>query len=199
MDTGYGNFNNAMCTVRDMEAAGIAGGCIEDKLFPKVNSFIGDGQELAEVGEFCGKIRACQDSKYDANFVIVARCESLISGRGVKDALFRAEKYRQAGADAILIHSKKDTFDEIKEWLHVWERRLPVIIVPTKYAEKTPVGTWEKENINLVIWANHSLRTAIPAMRNTCRHLKETGNLKTLKGTVSVDEVFRLTGEAELK
>ena len=201
MDTGYGNFNNAAATVRDMELAGIAGGAMEDKLFPKTNSFIGDSQELANIDEFCGKIRACQDAKTNPDFVIAARCESLIAGRGVADALHRAEQYRLAGADAILIHSKKANYDEIKEWIYKWEHRLPVIIVPTKYAESTPVGTFEKDNVNFVIWANHMLRASMTAMRNLSSTLKSTRDLNATKPLkiASVDEIFRLTGESNVK
>ena len=106
-DTGYGNFNSVRRLVRKLGERGIAGVCIEDKLFPKTNSFIGEGQPLADVAEFCGRIRAGKDSQTDDAFTIVARTEALISGRGMDEALRRAEAYHAAGADAILIHSKQ--------------------------------------------------------------------------------------------
>ncbi len=81
--------------------------CIEDKLFPKTNSFIGENQPLADMDEFCGKIKAGKDAQRDDDFVIVARVEALIAGWGLDEALKRAEAYRRAGADAILIHSKQ--------------------------------------------------------------------------------------------
>src|SRR5260221_10791245 len=113
-DTGYGNFNNVRRLVRKLEQRGIAGVCIEDKLFPKTNSFInGNLQPLADIEEFAGKIRAGKDAQTDDAFVIVARVEALIAGHGLHEALKRAEAYRQAGADAILIHSAKRTADEI--------------------------------------------------------------------------------------
>ncbi|MEK6297312.1 MAG: isocitrate lyase/phosphoenolpyruvate mutase family protein, partial [Paraburkholderia tropica] len=106
-DTGYGNFNNVRRLVRKLEQRGIAGVCIEDKVFPKTNSFIGgEAQPLADIDEFCGKIKAGKDSQTDENFSIVARVEALIAGWGMDEALKRAEAYRLAGADAILIHSK---------------------------------------------------------------------------------------------
>ena len=97
-DTGYGNFNNVRRLVRKLEQRGIAGVCIEDKQFPKTNSFInGEAQPLADIDEFCGKIKAGKDSQSDPNFSIVARVEALIAGWGMEEALRRAEAYRRAG------------------------------------------------------------------------------------------------------
>ena len=83
-DTGYGNFNNLRRAVRKLCQRGIAGICIEDKLFPKTNSFIGEGQPLADIEEFCGKIKAGKDVQLDDNFIIIARVEALISGWGME-------------------------------------------------------------------------------------------------------------------
>src|SRR6201997_3253963 len=120
-DTGYGNFNNVRRLVRKLEQRGIAGVCIEDKLFPKTNSFIdGERQPLADVDEFCGKIKAGKNSQHDANFSIVARVEALIAGWSMDEALRRAEAYHAAGADAILIHSKLSKPDEILTFAREW-------------------------------------------------------------------------------
>ena len=111
-DTGYGNFNNVRRLVRKLEQRGIAGVCIEDKLFPKTNSFIdGDKQPLADVDEFCGRIKAGKDAQGDDDFAIVARVEAFIAGWGLDEALRRAEAYHAAGADGILIHSALSTPD----------------------------------------------------------------------------------------
>ncbi len=113
-DTGYGNFNNMRRLVRKLEQRGIAGVCIEDKQFPKTNSFIdGERQPLAEIDEFAGKIKAGKDSQTDPDFSIVARVEALIAGWGMDEALRRAHAYADAGADAILMHSKLSRPDEI--------------------------------------------------------------------------------------
>ena len=91
-DTGYGNFNNVRRLVKKLEQRGIAGVCIEDKQFPKTNSFIdGERQPLAAADEFCGKIKAGKDSQTDEHFSIVARVEALIAGWGMDEALRRAE------------------------------------------------------------------------------------------------------------
>jgi len=125
-DTGYGNFNNVRRLVRKLEQRGIVGLCIEDKQFPKTNSFIdGERQPLATIDEFCGKIKAGKDTQTDANFSIVARVEALIAGWSMDEALRRAEAYRQAGADAILIHSKLSRPDEILEFAREWAGRAP--------------------------------------------------------------------------
>jgi phosphoenolpyruvate phosphomutase len=96
-DTGYGNFNNMRRLVRKLCQRQIAGVCIEDKLFPKTNSFIGEGQPLADIDEFCGKIKAGKDSQTDPDFSIVARIEALISGWGLDEALRRAAAARELG------------------------------------------------------------------------------------------------------
>src|SRR6185503_11461574 len=90
-DTGYGNFNNVRRLIGKLEQRNIAGVCLEDKLFPKTNSFIdGERQALAEVDEFCGKLHAAKDTQRDPNFVVVARTEAFIAGWGLEETLLRA-------------------------------------------------------------------------------------------------------------
>ncbi len=101
-DTGFGNSNNVIHLVKKYEAAEIAAVCIEDKLFPKVNSFIPGRQELASTAEFVGKILAAKNAQNDPNFMIMARVEALIAGWGMEEALKRARAYTDAGADATL-------------------------------------------------------------------------------------------------
>ncbi len=163
-DTGFGNFNNVRRLVKKLSQKGVAGVCLEDKLFPKLNSFLGDGQELADIEEFSGKIKAAKDSQLHDDFCVVARTEALVAGHGMDEALKRADRFHAAGADAILIHSKKDTGDEVLEFCKRWENRCPVVIVPTKYY-KTPTTTYREAGVSTVIWANHSLRASIAAMK----------------------------------
>ena len=154
-DTGYGNFNNVRRLVKKLCQRNVAAVCIEDKLFPKTNSFIGEGQPLADVEEFCGKIKAGKDSQTDDDFCLIARVEALISGWGLDEALKRAEAYHEAGADGILIHSKHAVADEILAFRKEWGDRLPVVIVPTKYY-RTPTQDYRDAGISMVIWANHN-------------------------------------------
>lgn len=197
-DTGYGNFNNVRRLVRKLCQRNIAGVCIEDKLFPKTNSFIGDAQPLADIAEFCGKIKAGKDSQLDDDFCMVARVEALISGWGIDEALRRAEAYHAAGADAILVHSKLKTADEILRFMAEWGGRCPVVIVPTMY-HATPTETFARAGVSMVIWANHNLRAAITAMREVSERIRRDGNLSGVEGRVaSVQDVFDLSGNAEL-
>jgi phosphoenolpyruvate phosphomutase len=198
-DTGYGNFNNVRRLVRKLGERNIAGVCIEDKLFPKTNSFIGEEQPLAEINEFCGRIAAGKDSQTSDDFILVARVEALISSRPMEEALRRAEAYHAAGADAILIHSKKTDAKEIFEFCRRWGNRAPVVIVPTTYYP-TPTDLFREAGIATVIWANHLMRASIAAMRETARMIHDEQSLVNVEGRVTpVKEVFRLMGNAELE
>jgi phosphoenolpyruvate phosphomutase len=192
-DTGYGNFNNMRRLVRKLEQRGIAGVCIEDKQFPKTNSFLnGERQPLADIEEFAGKIAAGKDTQTDPNFSIVARVEALIAGWGMEEALRRAEAYRLAGADAILIHSKLSKPDEILTFAREWARRSPLVIVPTKYYS-TPTDVFRQAGISTVIWANHLVRSAASAMQGVAKEIFDSQTLVNVEDRiVSVNEIFRL-------
>jgi phosphoenolpyruvate phosphomutase len=192
-DTGYGNFNNMRRLVRKLEQRGIAGVCIEDKQFPKTNSFLnGERQPLAEIEEFVGKIAAGKDTQQDPNFSIVARVEALIAGWGMDEALRRAEAYRLAGADAILIHSKLSKPDEIVTFAKEWARRSPLVIVPTRYYS-TPTEVFRQAGISTVIWANHLVRAAASAMQSVAKEIFESQTLVNVEDRIiPVNEIFRL-------
>ena len=197
-DTGYGNFNNVRRLVKKLCQRGIAAVCIEDKLFPKTNSFIGEGQPLADIDEFCGRLKAGKDSQSDEDFSIIARTEALISGWGLDEALRRAEAYHAAGADGILIHSKQKAADEVLAFAREWGQRCPVVIVPTTYYA-TPTDEFRKVGISVAIWANHNLRASITAMREVSRRIAAEQSLAPVEGTmVGVREVFALVGNEEL-
>jgi phosphoenolpyruvate phosphomutase len=197
-DTGWGNFNNVRRVVRKFCQRGIAGICIEDKLFPKANSFLGSRQALADTDEFCGKIKAGCDSRDDRDFVIVARTEALVSGRSLGEALERAEAYRVAGADAILVHSKQRTADEVLAFLREWSNRAPVVLVPTSYS-RTPTELFRRAGVSALIWANHVLRASITAMRETCAQVKREESVAGIESRIAtLEDVFELAGNAEL-
>ena len=198
-DTGHGNFNNVRRFVRKLGERGVAGVCIEDKLFPKANSFVGEAQPLADVDEFCGRLKAGKDSQTDDDFVIVARVEALISGWPMEEALRRAHAYADAGADAILIHSKKADAQEIFDFRERFGDRAPVVIVPTMY-HATPTELFRQAGVSTVIWANHLLRASLTAMRETAARIHEDQSLREVEGrVVPVKEIFRLVGNDELK
>lgn len=204
-DTGYGNFNNARYYVRHLQQAGIAGVCFEDKVFPKTNSLMENGdQSLTTIEEFTGKIRACKASvaEIDPDFVIVARVEAFIAGIGFDEAFKRSKAYAEAGADAILMHSRLNTSVEIDQFMAAWNAypgRIPVVIVPTNYFT-VPTSHFEDTKVDAIIWANHSMRSAVKTMKEVCRVIYEDRSLVRAEPLcVSVKEVFRLQGDAELK
>lgn len=198
-DTGFGNFNNARRLVRKLEQRGVAALCVEDKLFPKTNSFInGEKQQLADPVEFAGKIRAMKDAQTDPDFCVVARVEALIAGWGQAEALRRAEAYHNAGADAILIHSKKPTGDEVLAFAREWAGRSPLVVVPTTY-HQTPVADFEAAGVGLAIWANHILRASITAMQAAAARIHREGSIAGInEDIVPVREIFRLQDVPEL-
>eukprot|EP00054_Salpingoeca_dolichothecata_P012436 m.69020 g.69020 ORF g.69020 m.69020 type:complete len:322 (+) comp19948_c0_seq2:27-992(+) len=200
-DTGYGNFNNARRLVRKLESRGIAGCCLEDKLFPKTNSLLTSrpNQPLADIKEFALKITACKDAQQDPDFCVVARVEAFIAGWDCDEAIKRATAYADAGADAILMHSKKDSPQDIEEFMARWNNKAPVVIVPTKYYT-TPTERFRELGISTVIWANHNMRAAVTAMQNVTKQIYEDQSLINVeKEIATVPEVFRLQRDPELR
>ena len=199
-DTGYGNFNNVRRLVQKLEKLDVPAMCIEDKLFPKMNSFVSSEQQaMADVDEFSGRIKAAKDTQNDPDFCVVARTEALILGRGMPEALRRAEAYYKAGADAILVHSKLNVGDQIFEFMKEWKNTCPIVVVPTTYY-KTPTHKFADAGISIVIWANHMVRSSIAAMQNTAAMLFKTQTIESVNDDVtSVKEIFRLQNLDELK
>ena len=197
-DTGYGNFNNFRRLVSKLCQRKIAGVCIEDKQYPKTNSFVKEYQKLADIDEFCGKIKAGKDTQEDENLSIIARVEALIAGWGIGEAIKRANAYYESGADAILIHSSKKNANEILKFKKEWDNRCPVIIIPTTY-HQTPTKIFRKAGISAVIWANQSLRASIKAIQEVTNHLYKNENLKGIEKKISsLNEVFEIAGNNEL-
>jgi phosphoenolpyruvate phosphomutase len=199
-DTGYGNFNNVRRLVRKLEQKGVAAACIEDKLFPKNNSLLDSArQPLEAIDVFAGKIKAAKDTQQDEDFCVVARIEAFIAKWGLGEALKRAEAYHKAGADALLIHSKQSTAEEVLSFMQEWRDTCPVVVVPTKYYT-TPTSVFRDAGISLVIWANHLLRSSVAAMQKTAASIYEQQSLLGVeKEIVPVQEVFRLQNVEELK
>lgn len=154
---------------------------------------------MADVEEFAKKIACCKDSARDPDFVVVARVEAFIAGWGLDEALKRSEAYMNAGADAILMHSKKNDSSEIEAFIQAWGNRLPVVIVPTKYYT-TPTQTFKDWGVSTVIWANHNMRAMVSAIKRTSQLIYENQSLEPVENDiVTVKEVFRLQGMDELK
>ena len=199
-DTGFGGPSNVSYLVKKYENAGIAAICIEDKIFPKQNSLLKEGkQELLSEKDFVAKIIAGKSAKINPNFMIIARIEALIAGYGVKEAVKRATAYENAGADAILIHSKKNTPDEIFEFCNTWNGNVPIIAIPTTYPTVT-LDELQNNNIKMVIYANQSLRAAHWAMSDHLKQLSTAKSLSEVKTNLtSMEDIFYLQEMYEIK
>ena len=199
-DTGYGGPSNVMHMVKKYENAGIAAVCIEDKTFPKRNSLLKDGSnELISEKEFVAKILAAKDAKKNKDFMIIARVESLISGLSMETALKRAEAYEDAGADAILIHSKQKNPDEIFEFTDSFKGNCPVVVIPTTY-DTVKISELESHNIKMVIYANQTLRAAHKSMMNLLKLLKNSENISSVNDKLSsMESIFELQSMYEIE
>jgi phosphoenolpyruvate phosphomutase len=201
VDQGYGNSNNVIHMIRKFEAADIAGVIMEDKLFPKQNSLLEDGkQELASIAEFVGKIMAAKNAQKNKDFMVIARVEALIAGWGQEEAKKRAKAYVEAGADGIMIHSKKNTPDEIIEFVKKWDKNIPIVIVPTNYHSFTEDKIKDYPKIKMVIYANHVIRSVVTSVKKTLEDIKNTQGCHTVnEKLISVKELFELQGTTEMK
>jgi len=200
-DTGFGNANNVIYATRLCESAGIAGMSIEDKRFPKDTSLLPGGrQELAPIEEFAGKIMAAKDTQRSEDFLVIARTEALIAGQGQDEAIKRANRYVEAGADCILIHSKASTPDEVVRFVENWDLQTPLVLVPTTYPSLTQKAIKALGKVKLVIYANHPLRAAIKAIEATLEEIKNAGGIHTVdKVIVPVSHVFEIQGVPQMK
>ena len=176
-DTG-GKTEHFVFTVRTLERLGVSAVIIEDKVGLKQNSLFGtDAVQTQDTIEgFCSKIQAGKEAQVTRDFMIIARCESLIAGKPVDDALERCHAYVAAGADGIMIHSKNKDGMDIKEFCQRFrevDNHTPIVAVPTTYGQFTEAELAEW-GINIVIYANHMLRSAYPAMVKCAERILET-------------------------
>ncbi len=199
-DTGYGNALNVMRTVNDRERAGVAAICIEDNVYPKRCSFYaGVRRELIPVDEHCSKIKAAKAAQTVPDFVVIARTEALIAGWGQEEALTRAEAYAEAGADAVLIHSKSPTFDELKTVAKAWSGRVPLVVVPTIFDGVT-AEELEDGGFKIVIYANQMVRASIRAMRDALTVIKKDTRPGSVNDQiVKLKEVYEVVGVPQME
>jgi len=201
VDTGYGNAINVLYTVRQYEKAGASAVVIEDKTFPKVTSLAAGGrQELLRVEEFQGKIEAALHAREDPDFLVIARDEALIAGLGEETALARAASYAEAGADMILIHSKRQTPDEIESFIGAWNGPVPIVIVPTAYPQMTEARAVALKKVKMLIYGNHAIRAAVTAMQQVFARIVADGGIHEVNADlVPVSEIFRLQGMDQVR
>ncbi len=199
-DTGYGDATNVRHMVKKYESAGIAGICIEDKTFPKQNSLLEDGNNmLLSEKDFVAKILSANEAKQNKTFTIIARVEALISGIGMEQALKRAYAYEKAGADLILIHSKKITPEEIFEFSDSWKGSAPLVVIPTTYYSVN-IDELIEHKIKMVIYANQTLRAVHFALSKLLNEMKDANNMSKLqKQMSSMDDIFKLQEMYDVK
>lgn len=200
-DTGFGDVRNVIRMVREYEAHGLAGVCVEDKPFPKRNSFRA-GQELADPYEFGGRIAAAAGARRDPDFQVIARVEALIAGRDMDEALRRAELYVSAGADVILIHSKQRDAGQVLTFAERWRdlgAPAPLIAIPTTYPQVTAARLGEA-GIAAVIYANQALRSGVRAMDIALARIRDEGSSAGLESHMAtVREIFELTDTDQIE
>ena len=195
-DTG-GKIEHFEFTVRTLERLGVSAAVIEDKVGLKKNSLFGTDvpQTQDSIENFCAKIKAGKAAQVTDDFMIVARIESLILDQGMDDSVERAKAYVECGADAILIHSRQKTPDEIFEFCDRFAqlpRRAPLIVVPSSYNQVTEDELIER-GVNVVIYANHLLRAAYPAMVDTAKSILTHGRSKEADSQLlSIKDILEL-------
>ena len=195
VDTGFGDVNIVQRMIRLYEAAGVSAVVIEDKTFPKRNSFLSGNQELASIPEFCAKLRAARRvRKNDKGMLIIARIEALIAGKDLQEALERAHAYKDAGANGILIHSKSKEPTEIVQFLRKWGNQLPVVLVPTTYPS-LQYGQMAQLGVKMIIYANQCMRASITAMSNILEIMKRESSTTNVEQLIApVSKIFELQG-----
>jgi len=197
VDTGFGNAINVSYIVPQYEAAGASAIVMEDKTFPKDTSLRAEGrQDLVRVEEFQGKIAAAAAARRDKDFVVIARTEALIAGQGQAEALVRGLAYEEAGADALVIHSKQKTPDEVLAFIQAWSGKIPVVLIPTAYPQLTEADIRALGKVGIVIYGNHAIRAAVAGMRSVFAQIRKTGGISEVDKTLpTVKEIIALQGD----
>ena len=195
-DTG-GQIEHFTYTVRSLERLGVSAVIIEDKTGLKKNSLFGTDVEQTQdsVENFCAKIIAGKKAQLTSDFMIIARIESLILEKGMDDALMRAKAYVDAGADAIMIHSRRHTPNEVLEFcdeFRVHDKNTPIVVVPTSYSIITEEEL-ARHGVNIVIYANQLTRSAFPAMESTAKSiLMHHRSYECDKALMSIKDIISL-------
>ncbi|KAI8715843.1 hypothetical protein NCS52_01092900 [Fusarium sp. LHS14.1] len=197
LDTGFGNAVNVAYAVPRFAAAGATAVVIEDKAFPKDSSLRSGGRHaLVSIPEFQGKIAAAKVSPV----LVIARTEALIAGLGEEEAIKRAVAYAEAGADAVLVHSKQKTPDEILSFCKAWPGTVPLVIVPTSYPQLSFAEVAALGKVGLIICGNHAVRAAVASMRRTFKHILEDGGIGRVEEEITqVSEIFALQGDDHMR
>ena len=198
IDTGFGNAVNVAYIVPRYEAAGAAAVVIEDKTFPKDSSLrTGGRQILVPIPEFQGKIAA---AKAASSILVIARTEALIAGLEEREALRRGVAYAEAGADAVFIHSKQKTPDEILSFCREWQGPVPLVLVPTSYPELSFAEITALGKVGLIICGNHAIRAAVASMQSVFARILKDGSIGGVEKEIApVSDIFALQGDESMR
>ena len=201
IDTGFGNAISVSYLVPQYEAAGASAVVMEDKTFPKDTSLRAGGrQELVRIEEFQGKLEAAISARRDSDFLVIARTEALIAGLGQAEAIKRALAYEEAGADALLIHSKQKTPQEVLAFIAAWPGKAPLVLVPTAYPQLTEATIAALEKVGIVIYGNHAIRAAAGAMRAVFDQIHREGGIAGVDASLpTVNEIIALQGDQHMR
>jgi phosphoenolpyruvate phosphomutase len=192
VDTGFGGTMNVAHMVREYEREGITAVCIEDKIFPKINSFVPSAHTLLPTEEFCRKLEVAKSVQKGSEFHVMARTEALINGLSVGEALERCYRYTDAGADSVLVHSKAKTKEPVERFLAAWDGRAPVVIVPTTYPDWNAQDA-HREGVSMIIYANQSLRAVVRSVRETLYAIHQEGTSVPVEDDIApISDIFRL-------
>ncbi|MFF0658514.1 isocitrate lyase/phosphoenolpyruvate mutase family protein [Micromonospora tulbaghiae] len=193
VDCGFGGPLNLAYAVMMYEQAGVGGICVEDQQFPKTNSFVSGRQQLVDADEFAAKVEAGKRAQQGRDFMLVARTEAMICGRGVDEALRRAHRYVDAGADAVLVHSSSDDPREVIEFLRRWGGKTPAVVIPTTYVTLSAQRAGA-EGAAMVVYANQALRAAVRAISEVATAVRADRSTRGVESRIAtLDAVFEIT------
>jgi phosphoenolpyruvate phosphomutase len=192
--TGFGGPPVVREMVGAYAAAGMAGICLEDGAAPRRNSLLPGAHGLADVRDFAAKIEAAVTA--GQGLVVLARVQALVAATGPRDALARARAYADAGADAIVIHSRSPEPTEVLDFVAAWDRSTPVVLIPTTYHKLTVAQMRSSGKVRMAIYANHGLRAAIFAMKQAFRQIIEEETTHGVETWIaSLEEAFELQAD----
>lgn len=202
-DSGFGGIGNLKRTVHEYEENGISGICLEDKKFPKDNSFWDAKHDLYDVEDFVYMLNKTMEWRKDKDFLIIARTEALISNCSIEESLYRAEEYVKTGADILLIHSKSNNPSEVLDFIDLLNNRInefpTIAIIPTTYPS-IEMKEINKREIKMIIYANQGIRAMTYKLNEVYTDIiKNNGTLNVEDKIATIDDIFNITNYGELK
>ncbi len=197
-DEGFGSLDNSLYLIDQLMNCGVEAVCLEDNKFPKINSFIenGDERKLEDEKVFSEKLSAIRSAF--PSLGIMARTEALIAGHSLSEAIARGISYAAAGAEIILIHSRYESENDFRELISRWQSPVPLAVIPTR-ADKMTFSDFAGLGFRIVVYANQLLRSSVYAMENVLKSCQSDEHLGRIsEQAVSMEYVFELTEMAKL-